>query len=282
MDLLSLPYPFPTGFGDALTPTAALVVGISILGVVGVAGSAVSSFSLYRREQRARREAINVPLDDKMNRIMELSLELRSLNSEVQSEFELQVAATKRAKEEAEQAQLLASLSDEQRRAAERMVGSQISAALDRNGKKDRRFQFWLTFGSFAAGVIASAIVSILLGAGSANKPQSIALTPLKQAVEIPLEVVDHRSAGRVYARPQVVPFLEVDAPTRIHDRVSEGVVSAARKEGVPAALLLEGIEYELDPGKGGRSLGADPGKGLVVARPVQIERHQWTSIMFM
>lgn len=129
-----------------------------------------------------------------MVRISELSLLLGSLNKEVQAEFELQIAATQKAKEDAEHAKALASLNDEQRAAAERLVGAQVEQAFATNGKRDRRFQFWLSFFSFVAGVIASIVVTLafssLTPAEDRSREQPTSQPSFEHTVDVALDVL--------------------------------------------------------------------------------------------
>ena len=138
------------------------MVGVLLVGVIGF------FFSLYMASRARRRERqlqVEARLDEKLARVVSLSRELSALNSEVQAEFALQIAATEKAKLEAEKAEALAALSEAQRVAAAEMVRSQLDAALSTSGKKDRAFQVWLSIGSFIAGVVVTLVLG-LLGVG--------------------------------------------------------------------------------------------------------------------
>ncbi|MDN4473574.1 hypothetical protein [Demequina zhanjiangensis] len=116
-------------------------------------------YILRRRRERRLRETAG-PLDEKLQRILDLSKELSALNTEVRSEFDLQMAATEQAKRDAENAAALAALSEEQREAAARLVKAQIGEAFDKNTKTERWFQVALSLASFVAGVIATLILT--------------------------------------------------------------------------------------------------------------------------
>lgn len=120
----------------------------------------VFSADLFRK-RRSTPEPI--ALEMKLGRIVDLSEELAQINKEVQAEFDLQIAATRKAQAEAEQASRLASLSEEQRKATERMVAAQIEGALTKSTKSERRFQVLIAIAAFFAGIAASVIGSMII-----------------------------------------------------------------------------------------------------------------------
>lgn len=136
-------------------------LAILVLGVIAAYSSAlVLATATQRLLRRRRRDEAHMPLDDKSQRVQDLSTELSLLNTEVQSEFALQIAATEQAKRDAENAAALALLNEEQKEPAARLVRAQIGEALDKNTKTERWFQVALSFGSFVAGVIATLILT--------------------------------------------------------------------------------------------------------------------------
>lgn len=149
---------------------------VVLLGIVGVALTAVllatvvavvSDRRVNRNIEReiARAASPTESLEQKLGRIIDLSAQLKSLNSEVQAEFELTMAAARKAQQDAHDAATIAALNADERRAAARMVAAQIEAAVGRNGKKDRRFQVWLSIGGFVAGVVATIVTSFAFAA---------------------------------------------------------------------------------------------------------------------
>jgi ABC-type transport system involved in cytochrome bd biosynthesis fused ATPase/permease subunit len=149
-------------FSDSLWSVIGPVVPLFVLiGAVGIALNILVS----RLEKRRKQQEIEArgPLDAKLTKIVELSSELNSLNSEVKAEFDLQLAATKKAQQDAKEAEAIAALNAEERRAAQAMVESAMDLALSKNGKRERAFQIWLAVGSFVAGVVSSVIVTMVL-----------------------------------------------------------------------------------------------------------------------
>lgn len=133
----------------------------ALLGSFAVLG--VTVFLAERERKRRPPKPPQTSLDEKLTRILEMSQELNRLNKEAQTEFDLQIAATREAQSDAEQAVRLASLSAEQREAAERMVAVQIEGALSKSIKKDRKFQVLIAVAAFFAGIAASIIGSIII-----------------------------------------------------------------------------------------------------------------------
>jgi uncharacterized protein YpmS len=126
---------------------------------------ALASVLLARRRRvflDQRSEAVSQPLEEKLKQIVELSTDLEILNSEIQAELALQVAASQHAKVEADNAVAIAALSDAQRAAAADMVSAQIRDALSKNSKSERNFQVALAVASFVLGITATLLTQIL------------------------------------------------------------------------------------------------------------------------
>ena len=153
--------------GDAWVTFLMLAIAVTASGG-GLA--LVMLLRLRHSGQHSGTNDIAVPLQQKMDRIVSLTDGLSALNSEVQAEFELQRAATEKAKQEAEHAEAIAALNETQRAAAAAMVKSQLDASLATNGKSDRKFQVWLSIGSFFAGILVAIVVPLIfvaLGIGA-------------------------------------------------------------------------------------------------------------------
>lgn len=151
-------------------PTLTTMLIATAVAGVGFVFSSVMARRARRAQQRLRAQTVAVPLQQKMDLIVSLTDRLSDLNAEVQAEFALQRAATEKAKQEAEHAEAIAALNDTQRAAAAAMVKSQLDASLATNGKRDRKFQIWLSIGSFLAGVLVAVVVPLIfvaLGIGA-------------------------------------------------------------------------------------------------------------------
>jgi len=133
---------------------------VAVLALIGAGFSGISLGRLLVQRRRARAEKSQQPLDEKLELIQTMGKMLSSLNQEIQAEFALQLAATKEAQRQAEDAAAIAALNEEGRRAAELVVASQIETALATNSKSERKFQVLVSLISFFAGVIATIIVS--------------------------------------------------------------------------------------------------------------------------
>lgn len=149
---------------ESIDPLASVFLGSSIILIGAALAGLFTGFVGQRRGRRAMEMAVEAPLEAKLARVVALSTQLNALNKEVQAEFDLQIAATERAKVEAQQAEALAALSKEQRDAAAAMVKAALDSSLATNGKKDRRFQIVLSVVSFLLGVVVALTTPWLLG----------------------------------------------------------------------------------------------------------------------
>lgn len=129
--------------------------------LIPIASALVGTLTGFIGRERSKRQAneataVTSPLEDKLQRVLDLSNELNALNTEVKAEFDLQLAATQRAKREAEHAIALAALTKEQQEAAAALVRSQVGQAFDENKKGDRLFQIVVAVVAFLAGAVMS------------------------------------------------------------------------------------------------------------------------------
>jgi hypothetical protein len=142
------------GLWDALWPMLAWFVPLM---VVLVAGRAYLEDRASARKKAALPPPL--PLETKMIRLAEITSEAALLNAEVQTEIIIAQNETVRLKADAEESERLAALSAEQSRAVESMVNRQMSAALGRSGKADRRTQLVYNVTFFVAGAVLTLFV---------------------------------------------------------------------------------------------------------------------------
>lgn len=135
----------------------------SLLVAMVLAYTAVMAALLtLRRQKMLERARTATPFAEKLQSVVDLGTQLQAMSASVQAEVELQIAAAENAKREAETAQQIAALNEEGRRAAEILVRSQIDTALKESAKSDRKFQVFVAFASFVAGIFATLGVSSL------------------------------------------------------------------------------------------------------------------------
>lgn len=134
-----------------------VLISVVILGMLVGVGGGIASFLYGLLSRGATREAkLRIPLEEKLGEVLDLSTRLAVLNKEVQAEFDLQLAATKKAQQDATDAAAIASQNEEQRQAMEALVSAQMDEVLKRTGKSDRRFQLVVASVSFALGILVS------------------------------------------------------------------------------------------------------------------------------
>lgn len=156
---------------DTITFFSIVVFVIVFISVAIIRGNRARK--QYELEQA---EVLRAPVEEKLEEVLTLAREidamnrrLNSMNIEVQAAFALQMAATRAAKQDAQNAQAVAALTAEQREAAATMVRAQLEASLANSGKTDRRFQIWVAIASFVAGVavtVLTTVVSAMIAGG--------------------------------------------------------------------------------------------------------------------
>ncbi|MFJ4224973.1 hypothetical protein [Microbacterium sp. NPDC089695] len=122
---------------------------------------------LNRRPSKAKES-----LDAKIAKAHQLSEQAAKLNAEVKSEFDLQFAAAKKAKSDAETARREANDAEAVKKqydaaieAARGVISTELEGVVTRNTKAERRFQIIVAVISFLAGVVTTTIVSLILQA---------------------------------------------------------------------------------------------------------------------
>ena len=169
--------------------TAVTLVAVATA-IVGLVTGLISNRRAASKGQATKK--VPSQLDAKLDRILTLSHELTALNGEVQSAFALQLAATEKAQREAKEAAAIAALNAEQREAAEAMVASQIDLALQRSGRKDRRFQIAVAIVSFLLGIATTFGIQLLTAPPTPVDPTepTNSLPAFEQTVQITLNVL--------------------------------------------------------------------------------------------
>lgn len=109
--------------------------------------------------------AMHDTFESKLAEIIALNGRVTELTLEARAELDLKVAAAEQLLEDAKHSQAIASLTVDQRRAAERMVAVQVDAAFSRNSRGERRFQIWLSAFGFIAGVLATVVTTLMFAA---------------------------------------------------------------------------------------------------------------------
>lgn len=132
----------------------------------------LEQFSAVSKELRRQRPRTTESLDAKIAKARALSDEAARLNAEVKSEFDLQFAAAKKAKADAETARREANDAEAVKKeydaaieAARGVISTELEGVVTKNAKADRRFQILVALASFLAGVTATTIVSLVLQA---------------------------------------------------------------------------------------------------------------------
>jgi flagellar biosynthesis/type III secretory pathway M-ring protein FliF/YscJ len=127
---------------------------------LGLAVVLFSVLDLLRRRRRQRAQDENDTLESKLRRLANTAGEASVLSKEITVEIDALSAAAETAKEAADRAQTIASLSHEQQAAVAALVRGEVSDEMTGRGRAD----FWRSVGLsvlfFVLGVVASIIVT--------------------------------------------------------------------------------------------------------------------------
>lgn len=120
--------------------------------------------------RRIRINPTTESLDAKITKAHALSEQAAKLNAEVKAEFDLQFAAAKKAKADAETARREANDAEAVKKqydaaieAARGVISTELEGVVTKNTKAERRFQIRVALFSFLGGVVATTIVSLIL-----------------------------------------------------------------------------------------------------------------------